>query len=343
MSFAGFHGYRIWYRVAKSSTSDSTTPILLLHGGPGLGSDYLEPLESLADQGRTVIRFDQLGSGRSERPRDLSIWTLEGCIGQIDSIRDELGLDRIHLLGHSWGGMVALKYLLTRPLVVQSAILCSSVVSVQLWASELRRLCSLMPNHTSTALDLCAKSLLPRKPPEHGAKPARSLTQEEIDRYAWWMNLGFLVISRPCAARFASWMLCVPKFRPLAYFILDIQFNLRHGCRLEPMPFGILRSLAGSNEEINETLMGPSEFYPTGVLKDWDFTPHLPEICCFTLIISGQYDMATSAQMAVLKAGIANSEQIILEKSAHLGMWEEPEKYRAAILGFINRVEFADV
>ena len=107
--------YKIWYRVAKSDIPDSSTPILLLHGGPGLGSDYLEPLETLAEQGRTVIRFDQLGSGRSDRPRDLSIWTIEGCISQIDSIRDALGLDRIHLLGHSWGGMVALEYLRSRP------------------------------------------------------------------------------------------------------------------------------------------------------------------------------------------------------------------------------------
>lgn len=81
MSFTNFQGYKIWYRVTKPAISDSNTPVLLLHGGPGLGSDYLEPLERMADQGRTVIRFDQLGCGRSDRPRDLSLWDIDGCNG----------------------------------------------------------------------------------------------------------------------------------------------------------------------------------------------------------------------------------------------------------------------
>jgi proline iminopeptidase len=101
--FTNFKGYKIWYREAKSAMSGSTTPLLLLHGGPGLASDYLEPLETLAEQGRTVIRFDQLGCGRSDRPRDLSFWTIQSCIKQIEAIRKKLKLDRIHLLGHSWG------------------------------------------------------------------------------------------------------------------------------------------------------------------------------------------------------------------------------------------------
>jgi len=110
--FAYFNSHRIWYRKAESSiTSDSNAPILLLHGGPGLGSDYLEPLETLAEQGRTVIRFDQLCCGRSNRPRDLSLWTIQSCMDQTDSVRTALGLDRVHLLDHSWGGMVALEYL----------------------------------------------------------------------------------------------------------------------------------------------------------------------------------------------------------------------------------------
>lgn len=144
--FINFQGYKIWYRVAKQTMSDSTTPILLLHGGPGLASDYLEPLETLAEQGRTVIRFDQLGCGRSDRPRDLSLWTIQSCMDQTDSLRTALGLDRVHLLGHSWGGMVALEYLLAGRSGVLSACLCSSVVSVQFWVEEAHRLLSLMPS-----------------------------------------------------------------------------------------------------------------------------------------------------------------------------------------------------
>ena len=108
------------------------------------------------------------------------------------------------------------------------------------------------------------------------------------------------------------------------------------------MPFGIFKMLAGRNKEIYETLMGPSEFFCPGLLKDWDIRPRLSLIHCPTLILSGRYDEATPLQMAFLKNGIAGSEQIILQQSSHCGMWEEPDKFRAAILGFINSVECTD-
>jgi pimeloyl-ACP methyl ester carboxylesterase len=59
------------------------------------------------------------------------------------------------------------------------------------------------------------------------------------------------------------------------------------------------------------------------------------------LIVSGLYDEATPAQMEFLKRGIACSEQVMLNESAHCGMWEEPERYRAALLDFMHRVELA--
>ncbi len=338
--FTDFKGYKIWYRVARSAISSSNTPLLLLHGGPGMGSDYFEPLEAMADKGRTVIRFDQLGCGRSDRPRELSLWMLESCVEQTESIRKALGLDRIHLLGHSWGGMVALEYLLTYPQHVQKACLCSSVVSVQLWEKEAHRLLSQMPSYISKALDRYEKSYRPPKPPEPEAKPARSRSQREIDLIARMINLIFPFISSQPIARIASWVLYIPPYvpllRPAAYLVLSIQFFRKHVCRLRSMPFSILRMLAGSNMEISETLLGPSDFFCPGLLKDWDIRPSLPQIGCPALILSGGYDEATPAQMAILREGIANSNQIILDQSAHFGMWEEPDKFRAAILNFLS-------
>jgi pimeloyl-ACP methyl ester carboxylesterase len=195
-----------------------------------------------------------------------------------------------------------------------------------------------MPSYITNALEKYEKSYQPPKPPEPGAKPAPSLSQKEIERRAWMLSLIYEFISRPLAAWIASlWMSYVPLLRSVAYEILSIQFYLRHICRLQPMPLGIFKMLAGRNKEIYETIMGPSEFFCPGLLKDWDISPHLSKICLPTLILSGFYDEATPAQMAVLKDRIANSEQIILEQSAHCGMWEEPEKFRAAILDFINR------
>jgi pimeloyl-ACP methyl ester carboxylesterase len=194
-----------------------------------------------------------------------------------------------------------------------------------------------MPSYISNALEKYEKSYQPPKPPEPNAKPARSWTQFKIDLIAWIMRIIYRPISRPLAARIASWWMSnVPLLRASAYEILSIQFYRKHVCRLQPMPFGIFRVLAAGNKEIYETLMGPSEFYCPGLLKDWDIRPRLSEICCPTLILSGRYDEATPAQMEILKRGIAGSEQVILEQSSHCGMWEQPDDFRTAILNFIS-------
>ena len=67
------NGYRIWYKIVGSGKG---IPLLTLHGGPGAGHDYLEPLEALGDD-RPVIFYDQLGCGKSDKPRSRALWTIE--------------------------------------------------------------------------------------------------------------------------------------------------------------------------------------------------------------------------------------------------------------------------
>ncbi|WP_299656882.1 alpha/beta fold hydrolase [uncultured Jannaschia sp.] len=98
--FADVSGGRVWWRI---SGSGSRTPLLLLHGGPGAGHDYLEPLASLAVD-RPIIFYDQLGCGRSDKPDDPSLWRMERFVAEIDALRRALNLERVGLYGHSWGG-----------------------------------------------------------------------------------------------------------------------------------------------------------------------------------------------------------------------------------------------
>ena len=107
-------GGRVWYRsVGPDSGSEGRTPLLCLHGGPGFTHNYLEPLEALADQ-RRVVFYDQLGCGRSDRPDDETLWTVERFVEELVQVRAALGLDRLHLFGSSWGGMLAMQYVLDR-------------------------------------------------------------------------------------------------------------------------------------------------------------------------------------------------------------------------------------
>ena len=98
-------GCDVWYRRVGSGG----VPLLILHGGPGAGHDYLEPLEALADE-RELIFYDQLGCGKSDMPDDTSLWTIERSVREVDMVREALGLDKVHLLGQSWGGWLSIEY-----------------------------------------------------------------------------------------------------------------------------------------------------------------------------------------------------------------------------------------
>jgi proline-specific peptidase len=108
-----FRGYRTWYRIVGDLPGRrGKLPVLVLHGGPGFPHDYLEDLSGLTDDGRTVVFYDQIGCGRSDHPDDPGLWVIDTFVDEVAAVRDALGLDRVHLLGHSWGGWLALEYAL---------------------------------------------------------------------------------------------------------------------------------------------------------------------------------------------------------------------------------------
>jgi len=142
--FAQVPGGRIWWRMDGSGPK---TPLLLLHGGPGTGHDYLEPLAALATQ-RPVIFYDQLGCGRSDRPDDPSLWTPARFVKEIDALRAALGLDRILLYGHSWGGWLAQDYMRQSPgaASVDALVLASTSASAAQFTAGAARLLAALPD-----------------------------------------------------------------------------------------------------------------------------------------------------------------------------------------------------
>jgi proline-specific peptidase len=130
-------GGRVWYRAVGEQTD--ATPLLCLHGGPGFTHYYLEPLEALAEH-RRVIFYDQLGCGRSDRPADLSLWTVGRFVEELAQVREALDLENLHLFGSSWGGMLAMQYTLDRKPELQSLVLCGSPASMIRWVSDCEEL-----------------------------------------------------------------------------------------------------------------------------------------------------------------------------------------------------------
>lgn len=142
-------GYRIWYRRVGA---DGGVPVLILHGGPGSGHDYLEPLEALATD-RPVIFYDQLGCGNSDQPENCELWRIERFVEELAEVRQMLGLVDVHLFGQSWGGMLAIEYLLTRHEGVASLILADSCASMPQMEQQIERLRSKLPPETIAILD----------------------------------------------------------------------------------------------------------------------------------------------------------------------------------------------
>ncbi len=140
-----FRGFRTWYRVVGEGEAPGRDPVLVLHGGPGTGHDYLEPLAALAASGRRVVFYDQLGCGRSDHPHDPSLWNVGLFVEEVAAVREALGLSRVHLLGQSWGGMLALEVTLAKHPGLVSLVLASSLASVPLWIAETNRLRGQLP------------------------------------------------------------------------------------------------------------------------------------------------------------------------------------------------------
>ena len=136
-------GGRVWYRRIGQGAG---CPLLVLHGGPGAASYYVEPFAERAAVGRPVVVYDQLGCGRSETPDDPSLWTLDRCCTELDDVRRQLGLERCHLFGQSWGGWLSIEYLSRGTQGVESVVLASTSASMPEFVAAAHRLIEEMPD-----------------------------------------------------------------------------------------------------------------------------------------------------------------------------------------------------
>ncbi|OIL67782.1 proline iminopeptidase [Oenococcus oeni] len=100
-------GYHVWTR----KEGEGPIKILLLHGGPGMTHEYLEPFSDfIKGKGIEIIYYDQLGSYNSDQPDDASLWNIPRFCEEVEEVRKAWGLDNFYLYGQSWGGMLAMEY-----------------------------------------------------------------------------------------------------------------------------------------------------------------------------------------------------------------------------------------
>lgn len=133
--FIPVKGGNVWFRITGEGPG---IPLLLLHGGPGGMSSEQDPLRELGRE-RPVIQYDQLGCGKSGHPTDTELWTVERYVDELERVVEALELKEFHLLGHSWGTMLAASYLLDRqPEGVKSVIFSGPALSAPRWEADQR-------------------------------------------------------------------------------------------------------------------------------------------------------------------------------------------------------------
>ena len=152
---AKFGSYETWYRVTGDLNS-SKPPIFILHGGPGAAHNYVDSYKLLSLDGRAVIHYDQLGCGNSTLLPDkgAEFWTPQLFVDELENLVDALGQRKaFHVLGQSWGGMLAAEYGTRRPTGLRSLTIANSPASMALWVSEAMRQRSEMPQDIQDALN----------------------------------------------------------------------------------------------------------------------------------------------------------------------------------------------
>jgi L-proline amide hydrolase len=279
-----------WFRVIGDPQSDRL-PIVTLHGGPGAAHDYLLPMARLADDGRAVVFYDQVGNGRSTHRPDLlaDFWTVELFVRELSLLLDHLGVaGRYAVLGQSWGGFLAQEHALTHPSGLRAMILADTAASFPDFVAECNRLRADLP-----------------------ADVEATLRRHEADG----------TTDDP------------------AYAAACDVFYRRHVCRLDPWPTELEEGFAwiARDPTVYHVMNGPSEFHVVGSIKDWSSASRLTQIDVPTLLVSGRYDEATPALQQTLLAGIAGSEWVLFESSAHVPHAEEPDRFVEVVGGWLSR------
>jgi proline iminopeptidase len=132
-------GFQVWTKPV--ALRRDRIAVLTLHGGPGLTHFYFECLEDFLPQADIGYwYYDQLGCGFSDQPKDDSLWNIARFAAELEEVRAGLNLDKMVLLGHSWGGMLAIEYALAHPERIVGLVISNMTASI---ASYLKRIAAL--------------------------------------------------------------------------------------------------------------------------------------------------------------------------------------------------------
>jgi proline-specific peptidase len=269
--------------------SGPATPLLVIHGIPGTSSGYLNVLAAIGAD-RPVIFYDQLGGGASDRPTDPSLWTLGRFVEEVAAVRAALGLTDVHILGHSWGGLLAIEHALSDDASgIRSLVLASVPVSIPEYVADIQQLRRDLPLGVRRTLEAH----------EHAGTTSAAEYQDAVTG-----------------------------------------FRRRHLYSGDEWAAEFIAALGDINLDVFVALWGTNPFDCAGALKDYArsdvlrFLPSIPVL--FTI---GAHDATTAVRAVRYSAAIAGSQVVVFEKSAHVSMLEESERYLGTVRTFLRSAD----
>ena len=146
--------YKTHYKVYGNLSNKWQIPIILIHGGPGATHKYFKPIIPLSQYIGPIIVYDQIGSGKSKYRYKISTLTLKDYVNQLTNLLKHLKIDKCHLLGHSWGTILALEYYLKNPNNVLSIIFYSPTISIKLWQWQANKYLLQMKQNNIADIDI---------------------------------------------------------------------------------------------------------------------------------------------------------------------------------------------
>jgi proline iminopeptidase len=292
--FIDSHGALIYYKTVGHGA-----PLVILHGGPGASHDYLLPHLLPLMRGNRLVFIDERGSGRSSKLEDTKQYTISNMVEDVESVRRALGLGKISLLGHSYGGALAQAYALKYQENLSHLILGSTFASTRRLNDALARIKAEMDPKDRARLDALEAAGLFGKGEvwEHGRYP------EEYAKLAWGKGyFPYLYQAHPD-----------PNDDPVS--------------SNTSTAWDVYREMWGSH----------GEFVVDGNLVEVEYLGKLSEIKVPTLVIVGDHDESDPKMSEEIHEKIAGSRLVILPRSGHMTFVDQPELFLRAVRDFLAR------
>ena len=290
--FVDANGVMIYYQILGRGE-----PLMIVHGGPGASHDYFLPYLLPLARHNKVIFIDERGSGRSQKLEDPSGYTVENMVEDVEAVRQALGLGRMSLLGHSYGGVLAQAYALKYQRNLSHLILASTFSSTKALNEVFVRMKEKMPPELRQRIDkLEAAGLY-----GHGKDFEKNRYTNDYMIAAWGEGyFPYVYQNHPD-----------PNYDPVA-----------NG----NMSWDLYREMWGSD----------GEFVVDGNLRSVEYTDRLAGIKVPTLIIAGDHDESDPSLSEAMHEKIAGSKLVILQKSGHMTFVDQPGMFLETVDTFVH-------